>query len=47
MSKGKNKAWDIMSLYRDGYTVLAIARQLSLSTKDVYAVINLPKHKGV
>lgn len=43
MSAFKDLAIDIATLYREGYTVLAIARQLKLSTKEVLSVINQAK----
>ena len=43
MSAMKDLAIDIATLYREGYTILAIARQLKVSTKEVQSVINQSK----
>lgn len=40
MSKMKDLAIDIVTLYQQGSTILAIARQLNLSTTDVNHVVN-------
>lgn len=43
MSKMKDLALEVSELYRQGYTILAIARQLKLSTQEVLSVINQAK----
>lgn len=39
MAKMKDLVMDIITLYRDGYTVIAIARQLKLSITEVNEVV--------
>jgi DNA-binding NarL/FixJ family response regulator len=43
MSKMKDLALEVSELYRQGYTILAIARQLNLSTTEVQSVVNQTK----
>ena len=39
MSGMKDLAMDIIQLYREGYTILSIARELKLSMKEVTDVV--------
>mgnify|MGYP003345225315 CR=1 FL=1 len=39
MSAMKDLVMDIITLYREGYTVLGIARELKLSMKEVNEVV--------
>jgi len=39
MSKMKDLVMDIIHLYREGYTILAISRELKLSMKEVTEVV--------
>lgn len=41
MSKMKDLAYDCEWLYSKGYTIMAIARQLKLSTTEVEVYLNL------
>jgi len=41
MSGMKDLAFECEALYAQGYTIMAIARQLQLSTKEVEQYLNL------
>ena len=43
MSGMKRVVEEVALMYWEGYTILAIARSLKLSTKQVQAVVNLYK----
>lgn len=44
MSAMKQLMEEVEELYRDGYTILAIARQLKLSITEVQEVVNNLNH---